>query len=212
HVGDYCDRGPNVAGLLDYLIAGQAAGAPWRFLKGNHDRMMRRFLHPDCLADPHLADLNWLDDGLGGRATLASYGVDVSPRRDVRRIHEEAMRKVPDHHIAFLDSLENSLLLGDVFFCHAGVRPGVALNRQAEDDLVWIRDPFLMSNAHHGALVVHGHTAIRSVTHYGNRVNIDSGAGFGGNLTAVVIEGQSVWHLTEDGRDILEPLVHLEMS
>ncbi|MBM7070105.1 metallophosphoesterase [Actibacterium sp. 188UL27-1] len=206
HIGDYCDRGPNVAGLLDYLIAGQAAGAPWHFMKGNHDRMMRRFLEPERKRDQLRDDLHWLQDNMGGKTTLASYGVDVSPRRDRAAIHADAREAVSEHHITFLEGLQNSLHLGDVFLCHAGIRPGLPLDRQDEDDLVWIRDAFLMDMRDHGALIVHGHTPIRQVTHYGNRVNIDSGAAYGGPLTAIVIEGNAVWHLTDDGREILEPI------
>ena len=76
---------------------------------------------------------------------------------------------------------------------------------QAETDLVWIRAGFLEDNRDHGFLVVHGHTALDQATHYGNRLNIDSSAAYGGPLTAVVIEGRSVHHLTDAGRIPLQP-------
>jgi serine/threonine protein phosphatase 1 len=92
-----------------------------------------------------------------------------------------------------------------VVFAHAGIRPGVALDAQTEDDLVWIRHDFLDDPRDHGALVVHGHTAVDAATHYGNRLNIDSSAAYGGPVTAVVIEGRAVWVLGPDGRSPLWP-------
>ena len=85
-------------------------------------------------------------------------------------------------------------------FVHAGIRPGVPLAAQTEDDLLWIRAPFLEDPRDHGALVVHGHTALDAPSHYGNRLNLDSSAGYGGPLSAAVIEGRQAWLLTDRGR------------
>jgi serine/threonine protein phosphatase 1 len=76
----------------------------------------------------------------------------------------------------------------------------VPLDLQVEDDLIWIRGEFLDSTADHGALVVHGHTPVEAVEHHANRLNIDTGAGYGHPISAVVIEGHDVWQLTETGR------------
>lgn len=201
HIGDLCDRGPDTKGVLDFLIAGQQAGAPWVVLKGNHDRMFSLFLQDPAQRDPGLrAELDYLHPRIGGLETLASYGVDVSAGRSFADVHEEAREKVPARHRTFLETLPLSHAPGPVFFCHAGIRPGVALDAQTEDDLLWIRDEFLTSKADHGALVVHGHTPVDRVTHYGNRVNIDTGAGYGHDLSAVVIEGRDAWLLTDQGR------------
>lgn len=205
HLGDYADRGPDVCGLLDYLIAGQAAGEPWVCLKGNHDRMMRLYLQDPEKRDPMRGDLHWLEDRIGGRPTLASYGVDVSKDRPIADIHAEARAKVPPAHVAFLKGLLPFFGRDRVFFCHAGIRPGVALDDQTEDDLVWIRGEFHDDARDHGALVVHGHTPVEAVSHYGNRVNLDTGAAYGGPLSAVVIEGDQVFRLTEGGRIPLRP-------
>ena len=115
-------------------------------------------------------------------------------------MHAEAVAAVPANHRAFLESLPTSHQRGEVIFAHAGIRPGVALADQTEDDLVWIRHEFLDDTRDHGALIVHGHTAIDTPTHYGNRVNIDSSAAYGGPLSAVVIEGRTVHLLTATGR------------
>ncbi len=208
HVGDLVDRGPDSAGVLGYLAEGLAAGRPWVVLKGNHDRMMRRFLEPDRLRDPSRPDLHWLQDNLGGRTTLESYGVDTDPARGKEAIHADARAAVPESHVALLDGLANHHALPGLYFVHAGVRPGVGLAEQVEDDQVWIREPFLSDTRDHGALVVHGHSPVAAATHYGNRLNIDSAAAYGGPLSAVVIEGEglAVALLTETGRRPLVPV------
>ncbi|MFT6222443.1 MAG: serine/threonine protein phosphatase 1 [Paracoccaceae bacterium] len=200
HLGDFCDRGPDVSGVLDHLIAGADAGAPWVFLRGNHDRMMAYFLCDADRRDPLRDDLYWLQATIGGRATLASYGVDASEGRAIADIHAQAVANVPARHRLFLEGLHPSWSVPDVFFCHAGVRPGVALDQQTEDDLVWIREPFLSDRRDHGALVVHGHSPVGQPSLYANRLNIDTGAAYGGPLTVAVIEDGHVWWLSDEGR------------
>ena len=201
HVGDLVDRGPDCRGVLDYLMAGRDGGEPWVVLKGNHDRMFTGFLRDAAWHDPGLRpDLHWFDPRLGGVATLASYGVTVGPEAEAAAVREEALLRVPRAHRDFIDHLPVHYLRGEALFVHAGVRPGVDLRDQTEDDLVWIRKGFLEDTRDHGALIVHGHTAIDRATHYGNRLNIDSGAAYGGPLSAVVVEGRAAWLLTEGGR------------
>lgn len=201
HVGDLVDRGPDSRGVIDFLIQGQAQGQDWVVLKGNHDRMFARFLGDPFEPEPGLrADLGWLHPKLGGPATLASYGVARAEDRPVAKVHAEALAAVPAAHIAFLQTLPSQHQAGDALFVHAGVRPGVSLDRQTETDLLWIRDAFLTEAESFGPLVVHGHTAICEATHYGNRLNLDSGAAYGGPLSAVVIEGSEAALLTPEGR------------
>ncbi len=206
HVGDFVDRGADVRSTLDYLIAGQSRAEPWVFLKGNHDRMMWHFLQPEELPDPLRHDLHWLIDVVGGRPSLQSYGVDVSKDRAIADIHAEAREKVPQAHLDFLGALPATYRRGGAFFCHAGIRPGVALEDQAEDDLVWIRKEFHDDTRDHGALIVHGHTPIDEVTLYANRLNLDTGAAYGKPLSAVVIEGDDVFQITTKGRVALRAL------
>ncbi|MDP3960419.1 MAG: serine/threonine protein phosphatase, partial [Pseudorhodobacter sp.] len=106
----------------------------------------------------------------------------------------------------FLEALPTSYRRGTSIFVHAGIRPGIALEAQTETDLIWIREPFLTDPRDHGALIVHGHTALDAATHYGNRLNLDSGAAYGGPLSAVVIEGSAVFLLTAAGRVPLRAL------
>lgn len=203
HIGDLVDRGPDSAGVVDWLMNGVAAGEPWVVLKGNHDRMFCWYLEEVSRQDPRLFEgLTWVHSRLGGMATLASYGVDGSDTEPGER-HERARGAVPGAHVAFLAGLETVYATEDVIFVHAGIRPGVALERQAEEDLVWIREPFLSDVRDHGRLVVHGHTVVDEVTHFGNRVDIDTGAGFAGPVSVIVVEGREVWSLGEAGRSVL---------
>jgi len=204
HVGDLVDRGPDSRGVIDHLLAGIKRGESWVVLKGNHDRMFARFLRDPNEPEPGLrADLGWLHPKLGGPTTLASYGVEKAADRPVAKVHADAVAAVPQAHLDFLNTRPTLHQAGEAAFVHAGIRPGVALEKQKETDLVWIRDPFLMETRSFGPLIVHGHTAIDAATHYGNRLNLDSGAAYGGPLSAVVIEGREAFLLTPKGRQRL---------
>jgi serine/threonine protein phosphatase 1 len=201
HVGDLVDRGPHSRGVIDFLIGGLASGRDWVVLKGNHDRMFTRFLAEPWDPEPGLrAELSWLHPRLGGSDTLRSYGVPNAGDRPIQKVHAEARAAVPSAHLGFLAALPVLHRAGDCVFVHAGIRPGVALDEQTETDLVWIREPFLSETASFGPLIVHGHTALDAATHYGNRLNLDSGAAYGGPLSAVVIEGRDAALLTPEGR------------
>jgi serine/threonine protein phosphatase 1 len=206
HVGDLVDRGPDCRGVIDFLIDGIEGGADWVVLKGNHDRMFSRFLRDPFAPEPGLrADLGWLHPKLGGPSTLASYGVEKAADRPVAKVHSDALAAVPKSHVEFLAARPTLHQVGDCAFVHAGIRPGVALSEQTETDLVWIREPFLSVTESFGPLIVHGHTAIDRATHYGNRLNLDSSAAYGGPLSAVVIEGRQAALLTPNGRQKLVP-------
>ncbi len=181
-LGDYIDRGPDSRGTVDLLLA-CAQMRECVFLKGNHETFIQRFLDaPD-----------WLNDwrSLGGLETLISYGLRPALNRshdDRERLSEELHAAIPAQHLEFFDSLPTSFTCGDFFFAHAGVRPGVALNRQSEDDLLWIRDDFLLHSSPFEKFVVHGHTPVAAPDIRCNRVNIDTGAFATGRLSCVVIE------------------------
>lgn len=206
HIGDLVDRGPDSPGVIDHLMQGIAAGEPWIVLKGNHDRMFSYFLQAPSRRDPKLrADLSWLHPRLGGGPTLAAYGVHAPTDRAEAAVHRDALAAVPQAHRDFLDRLPVMHRHGEALFVHAGIRPGIPLDQQTEDDLTWIRHDFLDDPRDHGVLVVHGHTAIDRARHYGNRLNIDSSAAYGGPVSAVVIEGRRAWLLGPGGREALVP-------
>ncbi|WP_025051938.1 metallophosphoesterase family protein [Sulfitobacter noctilucae] len=205
-LGDYTDRGPDSRGVIDRLVDGQAQGRNWSFIMGNHDRMFSWFMEDYPRHEAYLpTELYWLHARLGGDTTLASYGVEFDGRTRMLDVHRMALAAVPDTHLAFLRSLSLSIQTEDLFFVHAGIRPGVPLDDQDEEDLIWIRKEFHEVTAPHPKLIVHGHTPVEQATHYGNRVNLDSGAGYGKPLTVAVFEGQNCWLLTDQGRVQLAP-------
>lgn len=205
-IGDYTDRGPASSDVLDTLIDGLAKGRPWHCLKGNHDRMFSWFMRDYPLHDAYLpVYLYWLHERLGGDTTLASYGIKMVETNRQTAVHALAKAAVPQAHVDFLNGLDHSFETDDLFFAHAGIQPGIALDEQTEHDLLWIRKEFHVDKRDHGKLIVHGHTPVETATHYGNRVNIDAGAGYGRPLAAVVFEGQDCWSLTDQGRAPLTP-------
>lgn len=207
HLGDLVDRGPDSAGVIDWLVAGPAKGGPWITLKGNHDFMFALFLDDPRAKDPGLRpDLSWLHPRLGGPTTLASYGIADVAARTLDDLHEEALAKVPPAHRRFLEALPLTHQTAGAVFVHAGLRPGLPLAQQKPTDLMWIRAEFHNDRRDHGGLVVHGHTPVDVPKNYGNRLNIDTGAAYGGPLTVVVIEDGKATQLTEDGRIPLAPL------
>lgn len=207
-LGDYTDRGPDSRGVLDRLIAGRAEGRNWTCLLGNHDRMFRMFMDSPPQEDPHMmVELYWLHPRLGGDTTLMSYGVEVSGTRRVKDVHTDAMEVVPKSHIAFLANLSLTFETDGLFFAHAGIRPGVPLAAQTEEDLIWIRKEFHDFKEPHPKLVVHGHTPVEAAWHYGNRVNLDTGAGYDRPLTVCVFEAEQCFLLGPHGRTVLAPVM-----
>ncbi|WP_347267368.1 metallophosphoesterase [Paracoccus sp. (in: a-proteobacteria)] len=200
HVGDLLDRGPDSRGVVDYLMQGQAAGQPWVVLRGNHDRFLPRFAAQPDWVDPGLASgRHWLEHpGLGGAATLASYGIAAG---DLAEAHAAVLRLVPATHLRWLRALPLWHLTPQALFVHAGIRPGLDLTRQSEQDLIWIRGGFLEDTRDHGVLVVHGHTVVEQVTHFGNRLAIDTGAAYGRALSTVVLDSAGPQLLTDHGRE-----------
>lgn len=186
HIGDYVDRGADSAGVLTRLARGpRIDGMAMVNLLGNHDETM---LH--ALSGDRAAATDWLF--AGGKAALESYGIDPNSPR------ESWPEQVPEQHIDFLRALTLSHQEGGYVFVHAGVRPGVALHEQTREDMLRIRQPFLYTERDLGAVVVHGHTPVKAPVVRHNRIAIDTGAVFGGQLTCLVLEGDTLGFLTAD--------------
>lgn len=197
HIGDLVDRGPDSRGVIDYMIALHASDPRVITLRGNHDQYFIDYLTQPLSQLRSNGGHQWTDQVIGGRATLASYGV-----RNwlTKTAHRAARAKIPESHLDFMQSLPLLHSEGECLFVHAGIRPGIPLQDQTTRDLMWIRDEFLLSQADHGVLVVHGHTPSENVDHMGNRLGIDTGAAFGGPLSALAIEGRKAFLLTAQGR------------
>ncbi|RCS24633.1 serine/threonine protein phosphatase [Phyllobacterium salinisoli] len=183
HLGDYVDRGPNSKNVLDFLIDAQEKDGRNLVLAGNHDVSFLDFL---ALAEP---------DGVfarnGGRETALSYGaeIDFDNPVSVDRGYVALVDAVPQAHVEFIKHLPRAATFGDFFFCHAGIRPGVPLDRQDPEDLIWIRREFLDWTEPFEKVVIHGHTPLKEIDVRINRVNVDTFAWHSGRLSAIVIDG-----------------------
>lgn len=184
HLGDYVDRGPDSRGVIDRVMAPPLPGFAPVALLGNHEFLMLEFLK-----DPVEYGPGWMANGAA--ATMASYGVAPPKRADdpaeLRRARDALDRALPPAHRTFLQDLPTMYRAWIFVFVHAGVRPGVALERQSVDDLIWIREEFLRSPANHGGVIVHGHSITLEPDFQPNRIGIDTGAYRSGKLTAVCL-------------------------
>lgn len=217
-LGDYVDRGPDSKGVVQVFLDGLAAGRDWHFVKGNHDSMFERFVEDGTADDAQIrSGKYYLHPNLGGQATLASY-LDVAGRFDLTeaRLRDNDMARIPDAlmaeimaatrdampeaHRAFFRGLKLSHEEAGKIFVHAGLRPGLPLRLQSEDDLLWIRDEFLRHKGDFGGFVVHGHTPVDAPDLRINRLNLDTGAGYGQPLTGAVFDAGAVFMLGPSGR------------
>jgi serine/threonine protein phosphatase 1 len=183
-LGDYVDRGLDSRGVLDRL-ARNPFPTKYVALKGNHEELFETFLSDASVGS------QWRH--LGGLETLHSFGISVSALMVGKGFDQaaSALRDVlPEAHREFLASLKLSIATDKYFLCHAGVRPGVPLERQSAKDLLWIREEFLKSKMDFGKIVVHGHTPAERPEILPNRINIDTGAFATGRLTCLVLESQ----------------------
>ena len=195
-LGDYIDRGLDSRKTLDILIEyGRCHHSI--FLMGNHEAVLAEFLRdPAQLHD-------WRQ--FGGLQTLISYGLrpSLTPSQGEQIDLAKAFAMtLPSAHRDFLANLAPSFLCGDFFFVHAGARPGIPLEQQTEEDLLWIRDEFLASQYDFGKFIVHGHSPVREPDLHSSRINIDTGAYATGKLTVLRIEGTKLQLLARAGTSI----------
>jgi serine/threonine protein phosphatase 1 len=186
-LGDYIDRGPASRQTIDLLIE-RSRRHESIFLKGNHEAFLFEVLQNASRLEA------WKQ--YGGFQTLMSYGLvpSIKPDRDEQNELVRALLDcMPNHHRSFFSNLRSSFSCGDFFFAHAGVKPGVPLRRQREEDLLWIRDEFLQSEEDFGKFVVHGHTPVSKPEIRPNRINIDTGAYATGILTLLTIQGERMF-------------------
>ena len=191
-LGDLIDRGPQSSQMLEFARAMQLQNrGRVVVLCGNHEDML--IASADGNAD---AQRLWLANG--GDATLKSYGLDLPAF--IRLSPEERGRALRDavglETLRWLKALPSAYRTAEYFFCHAGVRPGIALDEQRREDLLWIRREFLESSDSHGAVIVHGHSETQEVEVRPNRINVDTSAYRSGELTAVGLQGPYKWFIS----------------
>jgi serine/threonine protein phosphatase 1 len=188
-LGDYVDRGPSSGQVLDHLVRPSGLGLRRLPICGNHDDLFGRFL------DQPEAYWDWLT--IGGDRTLTSYGIDLTFLGKNRKTRLERLTyalddAVPPSHKEFLSQLPSLLRIGHLVFVHAGIRPGIPLDQQDDEDLMWIRDPFLSEGPNAPLLVIHGHTPQPEPDRGRGRIGIDTGAYYSGKLTVLKIQGAQV--------------------
>jgi serine/threonine protein phosphatase 1 len=183
-LGDYIDRGPESRGVVDKLLRDPLPGFATVRLMGNHEQALLAFL------DGESDGLDWLT--FGGLETVMSYGLALRrlPHTEdaAAELRLSLASAIPEAHVAFFRTCRLHHIVGDYVFVHAGVRPGVPLDRQSPVDLMWIRDDFLRSKTPLGeSVVVHGHTICDLPQDRDHRINIDTGAFASGRLTALAL-------------------------
>lgn len=189
-LGDLVDRGPQSAEVVERAIRLRDEFEDLRLLVGNHEECFLAALTGDVRRLRYFMRI-------GGDATVGSYwkGDADLASASFEEVAERLPAMVPATHVDFLGQGEDLIAIGDYVFVHAGIRPGVALERQSLADLRWIREDFLQDGRDHGVMVVHGHTIRHEVDECPNRIGIDTGAYQSGVLTAIVLEGTSRYYL-----------------
>lgn len=185
-LGDLVDRGPASNKVVERAMGLSARFDRVHHLIGNHEECMLAALTGDVRALRFFYRI-------GGDATIRSYLGEAQPISHLSfdELAELFPPAVPQSHGDFLRRGEDMLIYGDYAFVHAGVRPGVPLDRQKSSDLRWIREEFLDDNRDHGLMVVHGHTIREEVDRAHNRIGIDTGAYMSGCLTAIALQNDA---------------------
>lgn len=179
-LGDYIDRGPDSRGVIEWLLA-LSKRPDFVALRGNHDEWMlrarhsRRWLH------------SWLQKGVGGLATLESYGA-----------HNFA--DIPDSHWDFLESTRQFYETEGFLFAHAGLDGDLAMEDQSEEALLWRR---VTETAPHfsGKTLICGHTAQKNGVplDLGHAICLDTSAHGGGWLSGFDCDSREIFQANQNG-------------
>ena len=193
-LGDLVDRGPQSAEVVERAICLKDEFPDTRLLIGNHEECFLAALTGDVRRVRYFMRI-------GGDATVQSYWKDDASfvASSFEEVAEQLPYKVPVEHVQFLGAGEDIIEIGDYIFVHAGIRPGLPMEKQSLGDLRWIRDEFLEDERDHGAMIVHGHTICNQVDEWPNRIGIDTGAYRSGVLTAIVLDGTERSYLNTGG-------------
>jgi serine/threonine protein phosphatase 1 len=188
YLGDYIDRGPDSKGVVDLLLARPLPGFEAVHLKGNHEQALIEFLN-DITIGP-----DWFS--FGGVQTFESYGLappeNTFDAEQLLSAQTALQDRLDEAHHRFYRDLKLGHFEGDFLMVHTGLKPDTPLDLQVENDLLWIRDPFLNSDSNFGVIVVHGHTIAAYPEVKPNRIGIDTGAFYTGRLTCLVLQGSQI--------------------
>jgi serine/threonine protein phosphatase 1 len=176
-LGDYIDRGDSVSGVIDFLID-LAGRVPCVFLRGNHEDMFITFLEFGSNRTVFFAN--------GGMKTVESY-----VKNERLTSNDQVARMLPDAHRVFLSNLKWYHEDDDYLYVHAGIKPGIVIEKQDRYDLIWIRDEFIFSPTGIKKKVIFGHTPFARPMVKPDKIGIDTGAVYGGVLTAIELPGET---------------------
>lgn len=198
-LGDYVDRGPDSAGVLDRL-AGIAPQSPHHvFLAGNHDC----FLKYACGGVDEWMVV-WLENG--GIETLVSYGIELSNAERLLRpgsmsdargaavaLTDQLRKHVPASHLGFLSGLATYFDTGAIGFAHASADGSVSLADQVPDILIGLTTDNAPSPRRppRYRLLVHGHRIVSEPVISDGRIWIDTGAYATGRIALLKLNGGS---------------------
>jgi serine/threonine protein phosphatase 1 len=166
-LGDFIDRGSQSKGVVEYVMEISRLSERVECLMGNHERILLDFMDG---RDTNTFFLN------GGLTTLNSYRTEQQKYGGFL---------IPDDHLSFFRSLKLLIELEDFYVVHAGFRPGIAIENQSTEDLLWIRDSFIFSNYFFGKRVIFGHTPFAQPLVMENKIGLDTGAVYGNKLTCL---------------------------
>jgi serine/threonine protein phosphatase 1 len=171
-IGDYIDRGPNSAGVIERLLEWEINFPTSIFLCGNHEQFLIK-----TLLGNEVSAQSWLKNG--AIESLQSWKINLA---DISSLET----KLPKEHLDFfLDKLERYVISDDFIFVHAGINPSKSIFLQLDETIYWVRDEFIHSDFNFGKRVIFGHTPVEDILIQPNKIGIDTGCVYNGSLSAI---------------------------
>lgn len=196
-LGDYVDRGPSSRSVVEFVLSLRAQGKyDIHCLKGNHEDMLLSFVG----LGGNYGDMFLFN---GGASTLKSYGLDYAgdPGSQGARLLEA----LPLTHRDFFTSLETYCFLGEFLCVHAGIQPLRALEDQVEEEMLWIREEFIMNPHRLPYTVLFGHTPREEVLfHLPYKVGLDTGLVYGNQLSCLEVTSKTLYQVRRGRRTVAE--------